>query len=956
MRLDHNRAKPSPSLAALAALVALGAAARGEYLLRGEAPVWQPLLLYALAALTLALTATPFVLSPPPAPRPGREAVVWRLLALGSIVALTLAAITFGTLVNNLRAPVGRWLWLATIGTLVLTGALAWRSETPTARWRGLLPAGRTGRIAFVAALILVLAAAIAARILWLERIPLGINPDEGDRTATAMQVLRGTTPQTLFEAGWYRISMMYFYLLAGWLKLLGIGYVQARLFTGLWSMFTLAALMWTGARNWNWRVSLIAGAAYALTGVALQFARETSEAGPTAALWAMSVALLLEGARNGRTLAWIGAGLAGGFSLYFYPSGRIWALLALFVGTLWLVRWAAARDGEWRRLLRGLVMAAVASLAVCAPFFAQMKLFPHEFALRFAETSVLQPDNAQRLAYYDATWTTPRLLAEQMARALGIFARYGDGAGFWPTDQPLLGPVLALLLLLGLGYALLRPRDPRDVAVSLWALAGMAGMVLTVETPNLQRMATALPALFLGAAILLDDLLERFIKLARAPASRYMVQWIALPAAAFVLLGALAADLRFYFIDYAQMNRWEGWNQEGHAMTLLPADTLHVSLGNSFHMVNSGWVRLLAPDAVRGGVRSPGAMFPLPEEGGRGLAFLLYPNQSAYLPWLMQLYPTATPVEYRRTGESRYFNFLYVPAADIAATRGVRVSVGASSTRVATLGAPPPIAVAGNTQATWSATLRVPQQWDYALRIEGAQATLFLDGTPILTQGPGETGATILLNLARGDHGVVLAGPASGVAFTWARVEPGATPQFAAPALAALTYSDGTLHGLAGLVEIEGLPVQARQDNTLATCCLGTLLDSRNRPLRARWSALVTAPRDGEYAFQLTLPGPGSLRVGDASAVAIDDAAGGSATGTVTLLAGEHLIAVEITSQTGANGALELIWSPPGEAPTILPAHALRPDMPLFGPPLGDALLRTPDAWPVDNVMEAVE
>ncbi len=329
-----------PKWAAGAAVVALGIAAAGEYLLRGDAPMWQPLLCYLVAALLLAATAARFVLAPVQTPLPANEAALWRILAAGSILALTSAAITFVTLFDNLRSPWGPWLWLATVAILVATGGVAWRFESPTNRWRGALPVARTGRIAFVIALLVLLVLGVASRVLWLDRIPLGINPDEGDRTATAMQVLRGTTPQQLFEAGWYRISMMYFYLLAAWLKVMGIGYIQARAFTALWGVVTLCTVAWIGVRNWNWRVGLYAVAAFGLAGVALQFSRETSEAGPTTTLWAISVALMLEGARRGRALAWIGAGLAGGYSLYFYPTGRTWPVLAAVIGVVWLVQW----------------------------------------------------------------------------------------------------------------------------------------------------------------------------------------------------------------------------------------------------------------------------------------------------------------------------------------------------------------------------------------------------------------------------------------------------------------------------------------------------------------------------------------------------------------------------------------------------------------------------------------
>ena len=89
---------------------------------------------------------------------------------------------------------------------------------------------------------------------------------------------------------------------------------------------------------------------------VALQFSRETSKSGVTAMLWALSVAFFLEAARTGRAWAWIGAGLAGGFSLYFYPTGRLWAVLAAAY-CLYLL--AHGLGGRRVAILRGIALAA---------------------------------------------------------------------------------------------------------------------------------------------------------------------------------------------------------------------------------------------------------------------------------------------------------------------------------------------------------------------------------------------------------------------------------------------------------------------------------------------------------------------------------------------------------------------------------------------------------------------
>lgn len=48
-----------------------------------------------------------------------------------------------------------------------------------------------------------------------------------------------------------------------------------------------------------------------------------------------------------------------------------------------------------------------------------------------------------------------------------------------------------------------------------------------------------------------------------------------------------------------------------------------------------------------------------------------------------------------------------------------------------------------------------------------------------------------------------------------------------------------------------------------------------------------------------------GSLR-------SVDDIRGGVTLGAITLAVGDYPIAVELTSASGANGAIELTWTPP--------------------------------------------
>ena len=107
----------------------------------------------------------------------------------------------------------------------------------------------------------------------------------------------------------------------------------------------------------------------------------------------------------------------------------------------------------------------------------------------------------------------------------------------------------------------------------------------------------------------------------------------------------------------------WASQNHEGEIIEALGGNGPVYSIEMNEHLVNSGWVRLLAPSRRSAGVcRTPGSELPivqparLPEPGtvapdlypsaGQGFSVLLSPdaNQTTYVPLLQQLYPRAEP------------------------------------------------------------------------------------------------------------------------------------------------------------------------------------------------------------------------------------------------------------------------------------------------------------------------
>lgn len=902
------------------AAAALALAIAGELTVRTSAYGIAAIPLYLAAIVIWTLTARPLPIDTERSSgrlrSPGR-------LAFGLALAVVLDGIALVVLRGHEHSNAAARPWVASLAALAATAALAGRLGGWAPRWRGADRAALRSRWTWLAVAALV-GLAETLRLVRLDRIPLGINADEGDRAAVALQILHGVPTPSIFEGGWYRISMVYFWTLAQAMRVFGTNYADVRVLGALAGTVTVAVVTWIGLRHFGLRVGLIAGGLLTVLGVALQFSRETSEAGPTAMFWTISMAFLLEGVRSGKASSWIGAGMAGGACLYFYPSGRSWILFAaIFFGYLAVCRFGIPR----RQILLRAGLSLLAAVLVMAPFLSYGVRHPEALYGRASETTVLDRANAARLGYYDPDWSTPRLLGEQAVRSIGILDRFADAGGFWPTGRPILTAVLALLTVLGLGWTCLRWRDPRAVLLGLWFAIGLAGVVFTVETPNLQRMAIAVPALTLFAALVLDDLRGRVWIAAGtlAPRWRQAGRW----AAELLIVGLVAwvawSETSFYFRDYAHLDRWVRPNAEGEAVAEQGLGTLVVTLGRSFHMVNSGWVRLLAQHTPRGGMQAPGSDLPLTVPAKTDLAFMLYAEQLPYLPLLRAQYPEGRLRRYSTPTEGLMFVLYRIPRSRWAAQEGARLELpGGRTARVDTFGEVPAGWSRHPSRLRWSAGLRVPQFGNYAFSTGGAHATLAVDGQEIIRDG---SPRRAVVALPAGMHAVELVA-------TWAGPSRPLLRWSGAPLLGdssplrpvgghELDARQTHPVGLSRKIDAEGEPTQRRIDGTIASCCLYD--EGRGGPLTARWEGTLVAPRSGFYTMSLFSQGVVELRIDRELILRSTNDADSVTRERFRLRRGMHRVDISYRI-VQAPGGLEWTWTPPRGRTSIVPPSVLRP------------------------------
>jgi hypothetical protein len=892
---------------------------------------------------------------------PGRAAVEpagarrrgWLVLVVGVSAALALGVLTFDVVRRSLVHPgtdlvLGPALWIASLLVFVTTVAVvrpitglppAWTVK----RW----PSSVRGRRALFLALGALVVVACAARLVGLAHIPGGIKADEGDRAATAISILSGNATRNIFDTGWFYISNLYFSVLAVFLKVLGIGYAQARVFGAISSALTFVVIVWIALRHIGPRAAVLTAIIGAVLGVSLQFARETDEATPTALLWALSIAFFLEAARRGRLWAWVGAGIAGGLSIYFYPEGRLWGVLAVVLCLYFFVRLGRARRLD---VVVGAVAAGLAALLTAGPFFANILVHPNLFFLRARQTSIFSDGNPARLGYYDPHWSTARLLWEQLRHSLAIFGSTADATGFWPSGRPILGTGLTVLVLLGLGWFSLSWRSVPRFTLALWFWLGFVGVVVTVDTPDLERMAAAVPVIPLLAAGVLDELAERVTGVVRdlAPGARRLVGPVVTGGAVVVAVVLAAQQGHFYFVTYGATDRWPQPTVQGRAVADQGSDALVMTVGHDYNQINSGWVRLLAPNADRGGVESPGSVLPLAIPAERDLSFMLYPEQAAYLPFLESVYPGGSVTRYTAPTEGVVVTIYRVPRRAVEQRSGVLAGlVDRPTVRVEGLGALPPRLGRFPARLRWTALLRVPQYGNYGFRLGPGGARLEIDGRSVLS-APERRPAAATVALARGLHFVVLDAVVrsrkGGPRLEW---RPPSSASGGSPGLRAWqaiapyeTVPVSRPEGLFGTIRGAGVQPEQRLDGTIATGSLRDEVNADGYPFDARWTGFLAVPRSGRYVLSLVSEGLATLRLDGRTVIRSTTTADTTTEVPINLARGRH--AVELTYSLGSTGGgLEWSWTPPGGRESIVPPSALEPPPGKgVGPPLSTSPL----------------
>jgi DNA-binding beta-propeller fold protein YncE/4-amino-4-deoxy-L-arabinose transferase-like glycosyltransferase len=777
---------------------------------------------------------------------------------------------------------------------------------------------------------------ALAPRLWQLADLPYGIWFDEAQGALEVRRVTdQGTYTPILNTYG--KDTSGFFYLMPALSVVLSDKDLAARSAAALVGALTAPATYLLGRELFGWRVGLAAGIVLAFLRWHLNFSRlgfnpVSLPLCATLAFWLLARAVRR---KSWSDVAW--AGLALGVGLHAYTGFRgmpVVALVALAAAAVFY-RWSPTT-----LLPRfGVYLGAAALAALPVIVFAVQD--PTAFNGRTAQTLITTQSvsDAEKL----------RQIWDTLQRHALMFNVSGDMNGRHNLPgAPMLDSLTAGLVVLGLGWLLMRPRDWRTFLLLAWSAVAMSGGILTLafEAPQAVRTFGVTPVLAVLAGLGLVASLDRLVAVVTLPrivrAWRATVAVAALGAVALAWIGFTNLDTYFNrqmrdadvfgsFSTRETVPAKAALAGQGRYATILASTTMTPSVEAAF----------LVPD-LQATIRpfDPGG--DLPYRGpGPGLVFLETEHDQALADEVARMYPDAIrqPVRAPSGGKAIVEGFRLEPDV-LAAHRGVQATyrgADGATTVVSearpefdpTGGSPvPPVALPAD--VTWQGGMGLETTGEYSFRAP-SDFELRIDDQLLSSAA----GAGVRVRLVRGSHAIRLSGRVESgrpAALEWR--PPGARQWQPIAAEALFIPPPGGL-GLqltlwpaldAGTQPAEGYvdPVLSHFYHVSPFARLH--LDP---PVwAAEWVGQLDAPDSGTYGLLLDYSQTAGVWIDDRQILGNLNGLPDIRNAILAMTSGRHAIRVRYEKTVEGSPWITLSWTPPGAPPAVVPGSAL------FAPP----------------------
>jgi 4-amino-4-deoxy-L-arabinose transferase-like glycosyltransferase len=370
---------------------------------------------------------------------------------------------------------------------------------------------------------------ALLIRLVRLDSLPVSLNGDEGSSGLNALEFINGER-NNIFIPGWLSFPGLHPFIQSIFIRILGRTVVGVRMSSAIIGALTAPVLYLVSRKMFNEKIALFS--AIFLCGFAIH--NHMSRIGLNNiwdAFWLLIIVCeMWNGIKNGDTKGYIFAGLAIGFSQYFYTTSRIFILLTLaivlvFVLTQWKNTRLQLKKIAAMYYLGGIVM---------SPLYVFYAKAPQEFLAPFDRASGVK-NYLNPMALLGKYWNAIRAL---------VFTPMQE---YFVRSTPLVRMPSVVFFFLGIVFLILflvrkKFKDERTFLIFGWIIAILFGAAFSVNVYAAQRYTALLPAIALIVGIGIYESVNSV---------GYLFKFKAKPALIIgLILACLCAimDIQFYF------------------------------------------------------------------------------------------------------------------------------------------------------------------------------------------------------------------------------------------------------------------------------------------------------------------------------------------------------------------------------------------------------------------------
>ena len=393
-----------------------------------------------------------------------------------------------------------RWLWVGGVLLFVLS-MQPWRWACRFfAPGREASPPFKRVHVTVLAGILVM---AFALRVYHLSTLPLELSTDMASYGLVARSYLLGTEYRMVGE-GWFYIPRVAFLPYAATLLLFGndlSGLYMASVIMGVLNLLEIYLLVWRAFDRH--RLAALTTFIAAINAGHIEYSRIAGFM-DTWFFGFLALLLFVDGLRSRRTISLALAGVVMGLGLQTYPAGRIVVLcMAVFLLYAYGFRrpWVTENG-------RGFVLAALGALVVIGPNLIYFGHHWQTYVQRAQEVNIFDPSVMAHLKYTYNTDSTVVVVWEQVNRSLLMFNYFIDRSAHFGYPHPMFNSLISPLLVLGLGYAVLRWRTSGVVLMlSSFGLILALGSMMTANAPTWSRVVGIIPLAAFLIALPLDQL-----------------------------------------------------------------------------------------------------------------------------------------------------------------------------------------------------------------------------------------------------------------------------------------------------------------------------------------------------------------------------------------------------------------------------------------------------------------